>query len=108
VLRLPPALAASATPAVLDLLGAPPGRILELGFAGIHARPLELAGWDVVVVERDPVLAARARERCDCVAERPTGSFDAVVAPAGADLREINAARVILVAADGTAALADA
>src|SRR5262249_17650766 len=42
--RLPPALAASATPQILELLGEPPGRLLELGFAGIHARPLELAG----------------------------------------------------------------
>jgi hypothetical protein len=72
VLHLPPAPAASATPAVLDLLGAPPGRILELGFAGIHTRSLELAGWEGVV-ERDP-------DHC---------------------------AHVILVAADGTAAVAD-
>ena len=35
--RLPPALAASATPRILELLGQPPGRVLELGFAGIHA-----------------------------------------------------------------------
>ena len=48
--RLPPALAASATPRVLELLGEPPARVLELGFAGIHAVPLRLAGFEVVVV----------------------------------------------------------
>ena len=60
--------------------------MLELGFAGIHARPLELAGWEVVVVEPDPVLAERAREREARVVERAEGRFDAVVAPAGANL----------------------
>jgi len=103
---IPPALAASATPRVLELLGEPPGRVLELGFAGIHARPLELAGWEVVVVEPDPAFAARARERSDAVAERPEGRFDAVVAPAGADLSGVDAARVVLVQADGTASMA--
>jgi hypothetical protein len=105
VLRLPPALAASATPRILELLGEPPGRVLELGFAGIHARPLELAGWEVVVVEPDSAFAARARERSDRVAATPEGSFDAVVAPAGAELAGIDAARVVLVAADGTASM---
>jgi len=51
VKRLPPALATTATPRIIDLLGEGPGRLLELGFAGIHAAPLELAGWEVVVVE---------------------------------------------------------
>ena len=51
---MPPALAATATPRIVDLLGEGPGRVLELGFAGIHAAPLGLAGWDVVVVEPDP------------------------------------------------------
>ena len=79
--RLPPALAASATPRILELLGDGPGRVLELGFAGIHAQPLELAGWEVVVVEADPVRqAARQRERESRT--RPAGRFDAVVAPA--------------------------
>ncbi len=68
MLRLPPALAATATARILELLGAPPGRVLELGFAGIHARPLELAGWDVVVVEPDPAYVGRARERSSHVA----------------------------------------
>ena len=68
--RLPPALAASATPRILELLGDGPGRVLEVGFAGIHARPLELAGWDVVVMELDPAQATRARERGARVVER--------------------------------------
>jgi len=96
--RLPPALAASATPRILELLGEPPGRVLELGFAGIHARPLELAGWDVVVVDSDP----RAPERSDDVAETPDGTFDAVVAPAGTDLAGIDARRVLVVEKDGS------
>lgn len=58
--RLPPALAASATPRILELLGDGPGRLLELGFAGIHARPLELSGWEVVVVDSDPAHASAA------------------------------------------------
>jgi len=48
--RLPPALAATATARIVDLLGEGPGRVLELGFAGVHAAPLELASWEVVVV----------------------------------------------------------
>jgi hypothetical protein len=105
MLRLPPALAASATPRVLELLGAPPGRVLEYGFAGIHARALELAGWQVVVVEPDPAFLAAARERSSGVAAAPEGRFDAVVAPAGADLTGIGAARVIRVGADGAASM---
>ena len=104
--RLTPALAASATPRILELLGEPPGRVLELGFAGIHARPLELAGWEVVVVEPDPVFRERARQRAGSVAERPDGRFDAVVAPAAADLAGIDAARIVLVDDDGVASIA--
>jgi hypothetical protein len=100
--RLPPALAASATPQILGLLGVPPGRVLELGFAGIHARPLELAGWEVTVVDSDP----RARERFDRVADEPEGRFDAVVAPADADLTGIDAARIVLVDERGVASIA--
>lgn len=100
-MRLPPALAASATPRILELLGEPPGRVLELGFAGIHARPLELAGWDVVVVDDDP----RARERSDHVAAAPEGRFDAVVAPAGADLSGVDAAKIVLVDEHGRASM---
>ena len=96
--RLPPALAASATPQILELLGEPPGRVLELGFAGIHARPLELAGWEVVVVDSDP----RARQRSDHVTDAPEGRFDAVVAPGDADLAAIDASRVLLVEPDGS------
>jgi hypothetical protein len=106
MLRLPPALAAGATPRILELLGEPPGRVLELGFAGIHARPLELAGWEVVVVEREPIQRERARQRGAHVVETPEGRFDAVVAPAGADLTSVDADRVIRVAGDGTASMA--
>ena len=106
MVQLPPALAASATPRVLELLGEPPARVLELGFAGIHAPPLRLAGFDVVVVEPDPVFLERARERAGAgLAEPPAERFDAVVAPAGADLTGLDAACVVLVAADGTASM---
>jgi hypothetical protein len=99
---MPPALAASATPKILDLLGEGPGRVLELGFAGIHAAPLELAGWEVVVVEPDPAFRARAEARAGTVAERPEGRFDAVVAPADADLTGVDADRVLVVERDGS------
>jgi hypothetical protein len=103
--RLPPALASSATPQIVELLGEGPGRVLELAFAGIHARPLELAGWDVVVVEPDPALRARAEARAGTVAESPEGRFDAVVAPAGTDLAGIDAARIVLVDERGVASM---
>jgi hypothetical protein len=102
VLRLPPALAASATTRILELLGDGPGRVLELGFAGIHARPLELAGWEVVVVEPDPAFRARAEARAGMVAEDPDGPFDAAVIPAGHDLTGVDAARVLVVERDGS------
>ena len=102
-MRLPPALAASATPRILELLGDPPARVLELGFAGIHAMPLRLAGFDVVVVEPDGAHIERARERAgDTLASPPAEPFDAVVAPDGAELSRINARRVILVGQDGS------
>jgi len=104
---LPPALAAAVTPRVLELLGDGPGLVLELGFAGTHARPLELAGWEVVVVEPDPVLAERAREREARVVERAEGRFDAVVAPAGANLAGIDAAKIVLVDERGVASMAE-
>jgi hypothetical protein len=94
---MPPALAASATPRILELLGDGPGRVLELGFAGIHAPVLELAGWDVVVVSAD----WQARERSERVADTPIGHFHAVIAPADTDLSGIDAARVIVVEPDG-------
>src|SRR6478752_3925332 len=99
---MPPALAAAATPRILELLGDGPGRVLELCFAGIHAQLLELAGWEVVVVEPDPRQAARARERGARVVERAKGQFDAVVAPSGVDLAGVNAARIVLVDEDGS------
>ncbi len=100
--RLPPALAASATPQIVELLGEGPGRVLELGFAGIHANPLELAGWEVVVVEPDPAFHARAEARAGRVADAPAGRFDAVVAPADADLTGIEADRIVVVGEDGS------
>lgn len=104
--RPPPALAASATPRILELLGDGPGRVLELGFAGIHARLLELAGWEVVAVEDDPYRAEQARQRGARVAERAEGRFDAVVAPNGADLTGVGAARIVLVDERGRASMA--
>jgi len=100
--RLPPALAASATPQIVELLGEGPGRILEVGFAGIHAKPLELAGWEVVVFEPDPAFRARAEARAETVADSTEGTFDPVDAPADADLRGVNAPRAILVERDGS------
>ncbi len=79
--------------------------MLELGFAGIHARPLELTGWEVVVVEPDPAHAERARERGAHVAAQPEGRFDAVVAPAGANLEGIDTARIVLVDDRGVASM---
>jgi hypothetical protein len=102
--RLPPALAARATPQILELLGEAPGVVLELGFAGIHAVPLRLAGFEVVVVEPDPAHRNRARERAGAVLDTaPAQSFDAVVAPDGADLSGVTARKVILVGHDGSA-----
>ena len=80
--------------------------MLELGFAGIHAWPLELAGWEVVVLEPDPAQAARARERGAQVVDRPKGRFDAVVAPTGTDLTGIDATRILLVDERGVASIA--
>jgi hypothetical protein len=103
VSRLPPALAASATPRILEELGQPPGRVLEIGFAGIHAPLLRLAGFEVVVVEPDPAHRDRARERSgDVLAAPPAESFDAVVAPDGADITGIAARKQVLVGQDGS------
>jgi hypothetical protein len=101
--RLPPALAARATPEIAALLGDPPARVLELGFAGIHAVPLRLAGFEVVVVERNARHREQARQRAgDALAEPPPGPFDAVVAPEGTDLAGIETRRVVLVRQDGS------
>lgn len=81
--------------------------MLELGFAGIHAVPLDLAGWEVVVVEPDPAQAERARQRGAEPVGRPEGHFDAVVALAGTDLSGIDAARVVLVDEHGAASIAE-
>jgi len=101
--RLPRALAATATPRILELLGNGPGRVLELGFAGIHAQPLELSGWEVVVVDSDP----RARQRTGHGADRPEGHFDAVVAPSGTDLTGVHANKIVLVDERGAASIAE-
>lgn len=102
-MRLPPALAASATPTIVELLGDPPGLVLELGFAGIHAEVLRLEGFEVVVVEPDPAHLDRARERAgEATTTPPATHFDAVVAPEGSDLGGIDAGRVLLVARDGS------
>jgi hypothetical protein len=103
---MPPALAAAATPRILELLGDGPGRVLELGFAGIHAALLELSGWEVVVVEPDPARAARAWERGARVVERAEGRFDAAVVPTGTDLAGIDAAKIVLVDERGIASMA--
>ena len=100
-MRLPPALAARATPRVLELLPEPPARVLELGFAGIHAVPLRLAGYDVVVVEPDEGHRGRAVERAgDALAAVPEGAFDAVVVPEGVEPPP--AQRTIVVRQDGS------
>jgi hypothetical protein len=58
-----------------------------------------------VVLEPDPAHAERARQRGGHVAERAEGYFDAVVAPAGANLDGIDAARIVLVDERGTASM---
>jgi hypothetical protein len=99
--RLPPALAARATTRILELLGEPPARVLELGFAGIHAEPLRLAGFEVVVVEPDPAFRERAAQRAgEVFAAPPAGPFDAVITPEGQE--HPSAPRVILVRQDGS------
>jgi hypothetical protein len=75
--------------------------VLELGFAGIHATPLRLAGFDVVVVEPDPAFRGRAEQRAGKVLGAvPAGPFDAVIAPEGQE--HPSAPRVILVRQDGS------
>jgi hypothetical protein len=82
---------------VLELLGEPPARVLEVGFAGIHATPLRLAGFDVEVLDDDP----RALERAGAVVDAPSGRYDAVVMPDGAELAGVDAGRVVVVGRDG-------
>jgi hypothetical protein len=98
--KLPPALAAAATTRILELLGEPPARVLEVAFAGIHATPLRLAGFDVEVLDDDPRAAERA---ADAVVDAPSGRYDAAVAPVGVALRGIEAARIIRVDRSGDA-----
>lgn len=103
-MRLPPALAAKLTEQVLESLPPPPARVLEVGFAGIHAMPLRLAGYTVDVLDDDP----RAVERAGAVVDEPNGVYDAVVAPADADLRAVGARRVLRVDGRGLVTLDDA
>lgn len=91
-MRLPPALAAKLTDEVLARLPPPPARVLEIGFAGIHAVPLRLAGYEVDVLDDDP----RAIERAGAVVAAPRGTYDAVVAPAGTDLTAVDAVHAIV------------
>jgi hypothetical protein len=97
--RIPPALAASTTPRILELLPPPPARVLEVAFGGIHATPLRLAGYDVEVLDDDP----RAAERAGATVAAPSGRYDAVVAPATADLDGVERGLAIVVDALGTA-----
>jgi hypothetical protein len=77
--------------------------VLELGFGGIHAPVLRLAGFDVVVVEPDPAYRDHARERAgDVLAEPPPELFDVVVAPDRVDLAGVTARRTVLVGQDGS------
>ena len=89
--KIPPARAAQLTMEVLDALPPPPARVLEVGFAGIHAEPLRLAGYTVDVLDDDP----RAIQRAGSIVTAPSGRYDAVVAPQEADLAGVDAARVI-------------
>src|SRR5437868_12115980 len=79
-----PALSALATERIAAEAGEGPGRLLELGSAGIHAPVLALLGWTVTVAEEQAEALARARERAGDVAdvipaERLAGRFDVVV-----------------------------
>ena len=89
--RVPPARAAQLTQDALEALPPPPARVLEVGFAGIHATPLRLAGYTVDVLDDDP----RAVERAGSVVAAPIGRYDAVLAAPGADVSAVDAAAVI-------------
>jgi hypothetical protein len=73
--------------------------VLEVGFAGIHAMPLRLAGFDVEVLDDDPRAVQRAGEAVPA----PRGRYDAVVASADSDLLGIDAVRIIRVDRTGAA-----
>ena len=82
--RRVPARIAADSERLLDEVGPGPGRLLELGTAGIHAPVFALAGWEVVVAEDSPSALERARERAghlaDVVArDEVTGTFDVVL-----------------------------
>ena len=100
--RIPPALAAEATSRILELLGEPPGHVLELGFAGIHAVPLRLAGFEVTVVEPEDAGSALARAGDPVYRDVPPRRYRAVLAPEGTDLTGIRAEGRFIVRMDGT------
>lgn len=91
-----PAATAVETERLLRAVGPGPGRLLELGGAGIHATPFALSGWTVVVA--DVAEGARAaRERvgahvASVVEADPAGplpfrdgEFDVVLVEPGAE-----------------------
>ena len=83
-----PALSAVTTERLLRDAGAGPGRLLELGGAGIHAGPLALAGW----TERTDGLVAAVHEVDPGALPFADGEFDVVVVEDGLETPE--AARV--------------
>lgn len=97
----PPAAAALATERIADEVGEGPGRLLEVGSAGIHAPALALLGWDVTVAEASPAALERARERAGHLADvvplaEVRGEFDVVVAAEESDgLRRLGARLVL-------------
>src|SRR5438552_2125582 len=68
-LKRVPALSALATERIAAEVGEGPGRLLEMGTAGIYAPVLALLGWTVTVAEERPEALARARERAGDQAE---------------------------------------
>lgn len=102
--RIPPALAAEATTRILELLGDPPGHVLDLGFGGVHAQPLRIAGFEVTVVEPGDGERKRALARAGdpVYPEVPPRRYHAVIAPEGTNLTGIDAERRLIVYADGS------
>ena len=78
--------------------------MLELGFAGIQAVPLRIAGFEVTVVEPDPKARDRAQARAGdpVYSEIPRRLYQAVIAPEGTNLADVQAERRLTLKADGT------
>lgn len=96
----PPASSALATERLAEQVGGGPGRLLEVGSAGIHAPAFALLGWEVVVAEESPERLARARERAGHVAEvvplaDVADPFDVVVAAEPTERLRLLGARVV-------------